>query len=102
MDEQFYVSLMMDHLPEDCEARGLISQGYLTEKMEHTQKALDFINDFLDAKKEAVYQAIKDLGPDARKSAIMQRAEIRQMGTFADVANKLVSEGRLKKEHGKY
>ncbi|SHF56998.1 hypothetical protein SAMN02745133_02998 [Desulforamulus putei DSM 12395] len=100
-NEQLYVDLMMDRMPEDLETKYLISQGYLTENMQHTEKAIQFINSFLDEKKEIVCQAFKELGPDARKSEVMKKAGIVQMGVLVDVANRLVKEGRLKKENGK-
>ncbi|GAB6180958.1 hypothetical protein JCM14036_22770 [Desulfotomaculum defluvii] len=100
--ERLYVDLMMDHMPEDCEALGLKKHGYLNEQMQLTPKAYTFIEDFLASKKEVVLLAIKELGPEARKSAIMKYADIRQMGTLADVINKLVQEGKIKKENGKF
>lgn len=100
--EQLYVDLMMDQMPGDCNANVLISYGYLTEKLQHTPKALDFIRDFLDSKKDAVLRSIRELGPDARKSVIMNKAGIKQMGVLADVVNILVQEGKVKKEAGKF
>lgn len=101
-NEQLYINLMMDHMPEDCEARGLITQGYLTQNMQFTEKAINFVNYFIDSKKHIVYQAIKELGPEARKSQIMSRSNISQMGILSDVVNRLVKESRVKKENGKF
>ncbi|ABO50330.1 hypothetical protein Dred_1805 [Desulforamulus reducens MI-1] len=100
--EQLYVNLMMDHLPEDCEVIALKKQGYLTENMQFTQKAHQYVEDFLASKKEAVFLAIIELGPEARKSSIMKYAGIKQMGVLADVVNRLVVEGKVKKENGKF
>ncbi|SHE38728.1 hypothetical protein [Desulforamulus putei] len=100
-NEQLYIDLMMVRTPGDPETKFLISQGYLTENMQYTEKAIQFINSFLDEKKEVVYQAFKELGPDARKSEVLKKAGIVQMGVLVDVANRLVKEGRLKKENGK-
>ncbi len=100
--EQLYVDLMMDQMPGECNTNVLISSGYLTEKLQHTPKALDFIKTFLDSKKDDVLQAISDLGPDSRKSAIMHRAGIRQMGVLADVVTILVKEGKVRKDSGKF
>ncbi|AQS60572.1 hypothetical protein [Desulforamulus ferrireducens] len=100
--EQLYVDLMMDQMPGDCNANVLISNGYLTENLQHTPKALDFMREFLDSKKDVVLQSIRELGPDTRKSVIMQRAGIKQMGVLADVVNILIKEGKVKKDNGKF
>ncbi|AEG61591.1 hypothetical protein [Desulforamulus ruminis] len=100
--EQLYVSLMVIPPPEDCEAKFLIDQGYLTKQGEYTPKALEFMTEYIEHKKEPLYRAIIEAGEGARRSEIMERAGIRQMGVFADTANKLVEEGRLRKEKGKY
>ncbi|AEF94995.1 hypothetical protein Desca_2156 [Desulfotomaculum nigrificans CO-1-SRB] len=102
MEERLYCTLMMDLMPGECEVRGLIEAGYLTEKLQHTQKAKDFINSFLDSKKEAVLEAIKEVGPEARRSLILEKAGIRQLGVFKDVADRLVTEGKLKKINKRY
>ncbi|GAB6157458.1 hypothetical protein JCM39194_06580 [Desulfotomaculum varum] len=98
--EQLYVDLMMA-VTGDPATGVLISQGYLTQDLQFTDKAKQFIDDFLDAKKEAVYQAFRELGPGARKSEVLKKTGIAQMGVLVDVANRLVKEGRLKKENGK-
>ncbi|CCO07099.1 hypothetical protein [Desulforamulus hydrothermalis] len=98
--EQLYVDLMMA-TPGDPATMALISQGYLTEDWQFTDKAKQFIDAFLDEKKEAVFQAFRELGPNARKSDILKTTGIVQLGVLVDVANRLVKEGRLKKENGK-
>ncbi|MCL5290310.1 MAG: hypothetical protein ACOY35_13385 [Bacillota bacterium] len=100
-NEQLYVDLMMDRLPGEPETIFLVSEGYLTENLQRTEKAIEFINSFLDEKKHIVYQAFKEQGPNARKSEVMKKAGIVQMGVLVDIANKLIKEGRLKKENGK-
>lgn len=102
MDERLYCTLMMDMMPEECEARGLMTAGYLTERMERTPKAIEFMQTFVNSKKEAVLQAIREVGPEARRSLILEKAEIRQLGVFKDVADQLVREGRLIKQDKRY
>lgn len=100
--EKLYVDLMMDHLPEDCDAQGLKKMGYFNDQMRLTPKAYTFIEDFLASKEEVVLAAIKELGPGARKSAIMKSANIRQMGTLADVVKRLEQAGKIKKENNDF
>ena len=102
MDERLYCTLMLDLMPGECEVKGLVNEGYLTEKMERTQKAVDFMQAFLDSKKEAVLRAIQEVGPEARRSLILEKADIRQLGVFKDVADQLVREGRLSKQDKRY
>lgn len=100
--EKLYVELMILPEPESCEAAEFIRQGYLTDKHIYTQKALDYFAEYLDSKKEPVLKAISEVGPGARRGELMKRAGITQFGVLMDVANKLVQEGKLKKENGKY
>lgn len=100
-NEKLYVDLMMGPMPGEPETISLISEGYFTEDLQQTEKAIEFIKSFLSVKKEAVYQAFKELGPEARKSEVMKKAGIVQMGVLVDIANHLIREGRLKKENGK-
>lgn len=102
MDERLYCLLMMDMMPDECEVRGLMDAGYLTDKMERTPKAINFMREFIDSKKQAVLQAIREVGPEARRSLILEKAEIRQLGVFKDVADQLVQEGRLTKQDKRY
>lgn len=100
--EKLYVELMMLPDPDSCEAREFKNKGYLTEEQQHTQKALDYLADFINSKSDQVFQAITEAGPGARRSEIMKCAGITQFGVFIDVANKMVLEGRLKKQSGNY
>ncbi|MDO7787671.1 hypothetical protein [Desulforamulus aquiferis] len=100
--EQLYVDLMMLPEPDSCEAKKLIDEGYLTIQLQYTQKALDYIANFIESKTDELYQAINEAGPDTRRGEIMKRAGITQFGVFMDVANKMVQEGKLTKQSSKY
>ncbi len=100
MDEALFKRLLLAG-EEDKDFRELVKTGYF-KKIDgticRTEKFVKETGEFIDAKKELLYEAVKKLGDAEDMAKAMELAGIKDFITFVFVAEELVADGRLVKD----
>jgi hypothetical protein len=100
MDESLFKQLMFAG-DGDENLKDLIEMGYfkiVDGTICRTAKFLEETGCFIDAKKELLYQVVRELGSAENMEEVMERAGINDFITFIFVAEELVDDGKLVKD----
>lgn len=100
MDEELFRMLLFTE-KEGTSVEEFIKLGYLIRSNDTifgTEKLDEELKEFIDAKKETLYEAIKEFGSARDIQKVMERAGIKEFITFSVVADELVKEGKLVKD----
>jgi hypothetical protein len=100
MDEDMFRLLLFSE-QDGAGEEELISLGYLIRSNDtvfRTNKMDTELREFIDAKKEALYEAVKESGSARDIKKTMETAGIRDFLIFSVVADELVNEGKLIKD----
>ncbi len=99
MDEYLFKRLLF--AGEEEEIKDLIKLGYFNrdnDKIYRTEKYQHDTEEFINAKKDSLYQAVKKLGSAEDMDQTMEMAGIKDFITFIFIAEELVEEGKFKKD----
>lgn len=100
MDESLFKQLMLAG-EGDENLKDLIERGYfkiVDGAICRTSKFLEETGIFIDAKKEALYQAVKETGSAENIEEVMEKAGIKDFITFVFMAEELVEDGKVVKD----
>ena len=100
MDEEMFRMLLFSER-DGVNEEELIKLGYLIKSNDtvfRTNKMDTELREFIDAKKEALFEAVKESGSARDIKKTMEIAGIRDFFTFSVVADELVNEGKLVKD----
>ena len=100
MDEEMFRMLLFSER-DGVNEEEFIKLGYLIKSNDtvfRTNKMDTELREFIDAKKEALFEAVKESGSARDIKKTMESAGIRDFLTFSVVADELVSEGKLIKD----
>jgi hypothetical protein len=100
MDEEMF-SMLLFAEQDGANEEELIKLGYLIRSNDaifRTNKMDKELREFVDAKKESLYTAIKESGSASDIEKTMEKAGIQRFITFSVVADELVKEGKLIKD----
>ncbi|NLI12845.1 hypothetical protein [Pelotomaculum propionicicum] len=99
MDEIMFKRLMF--AGEEEEVKELMKMGYFTKVdgvICRTRKFVEETGSFIDAKKEILFEVVKELGDAQDMEKVMEKAGIKDFITFIFLAEELVEDGRLLKD----
>lgn len=100
MDEELFRMLLFSE-QDGTAVEEFIKLGYLIRSNDavfRTSKLDKEMREFIDAKKEALYEAVKEYGSARDIKKTMEKAGIREFITFSVAADELVQEGKLIKD----
>jgi hypothetical protein len=100
MDESLFKQLMFAG-EGDENLKDLIERGYfkiVDGAICRTSKFLGETGIFIDAKKESLYQAVKENGSAENIEEVMEKAGIKDFITFVFMAEELVEDGKVVKD----
>lgn len=103
MDEELFRMLLFAE-KDGTDVEEFIKLGYLIRSNDtifRTNKLDEELKEFFSAKKESLYEAIKEFGSAQDIRKVMESAGIKEFITFSVVADELVKEGRLVKDKEK-
>lgn len=103
MDEYLFKRLLFAGEDEE-NIEELINLGYFRKHdgvIYRTEKYQRETEEFINLKKESLYEAVKSLGSAEDIDKVMALAGIKDFITFVFLAEELVSDGRLKKDKEK-
>jgi hypothetical protein len=100
MDEELFRMLLFSER-DGTFVEEFIKLGYLIRSNDtifRTDKLDEELKEFIDLKKESLYEAVKEYGSARDIKKVMESAGIKEFITFSVVADELVKEGKLIKD----